>query len=242
MAEEITIGVLLPEVLGTYGDGGNAMVLKKRAEARGIPARIVEISLDEAIPSGLDIYTMGGGEDTAQALASKKFAQDPGLYQAIAAQRPLLAVCAGIQVLGEWFEDAQGRRVHGAGLLDCVTLPQGFRAIGELITEPAIAGLEGLLSGFENHGGATIIGADAKPLGKVLHGHGNGTAPGKSPSMVDGVVQGSVVATYMHGPILARNPHLADWFLQQATGYELPELEIPYVAELRKQRLAILKH
>ena len=236
----LTIGVLMPEVLGTYGDTGNAVVLRERAVRRGIDARIVAIGLGEAIPADLDLYALGGGEDTAQAVAAEKLRADSGLVRAVEAGRPLLAICASLQVLGHWYRDASGERVEGLGILDVTTDPQGRRAIGELVTEPLIDGLAAPLTGFENHGGATVLGEAAAPLGRVLRGVGNGTPQGADPAAVaaDGAVQGSIIATYMHGPVLARNPELADLLLSRATGMRLDPLELPGVEALRAERLA----
>ena len=136
-ASTLRIGVLMPEVLGTYGDSGNALILAERARRRGIDAEVVHVGLTEEIPDSLDIYTLGGGEDTAQALAADKFRGTSGLARALDAGRPLLAICASLQVLGHWYEDARGMRVPGMGVLDITTRPQGHRAIGELVCEPA---------------------------------------------------------------------------------------------------------
>ena len=138
-ASTLRIGVLMPEVLGTYGDTGNALILAERARRRGIDAEVVHVGLTEEIPDSLDIYTLGGGEDTAQALAADKFRGTSGLARALDADRPLLAICASLQVLGHWYEDARGARVPGMGVLDITTLPQGHRAIGELVTVPEAA-------------------------------------------------------------------------------------------------------
>lgn len=240
MSSQLQIGVLLPEVLGTYGDSGNAVVLQKRAEWRGIDARIVPLSLEDPIPSSLDIYTMGGGEDTAQALAASYIRGDKGLHNAVVAGAPVLAICASMQILGSWYEDAQGRTSEGLELLDCHTVPQGRRSIGEIITQPLIEGLTDKLTGFENHGGATILGPDARPLGKVLLGVGNAAPAGEDDPGVEGVVQGSIIATYMHGPALARNPQLADYLLEKAIGDTLEPLRMPEVDALRAERLSQL--
>lgn len=235
----LRIGVLMPEVLGTYGDTGNALVLAERARRRGIDATVVNVGLADSIPDSLDIYTLGGGEDTAQALAADRFRATSGLARALDAGRPLLAICASLQVLGHWYEDARGVRVPGMGVLDITTRPQGARAIGELVAHPLLDGLTEELTGFENHGGATSLGPDATPLGRVVSGVGNGAPLGQSPHepRYDGVVQGSIIATYMHGPLLARNPQLADLLLARATGFDLETLEVAGVAQLRAERL-----
>ena len=239
-ASTLRIGVLMPEVLGTYGDTGNALILAERARRRGIDAEVVHVGLTEEIPDSLDIYTLGGGEDTAQALAADKFRGTSGLARALDAGRPLLAICASLQVLGHWYEDARGARVPGMGVLDITTLPQGHRAIGELVTVPLVEVLTSAAQRFENHGGGTILGEDAAPSVGVISGVGNGTPQGQEPAEVayDGAVQGSIIATYMHGPALARNPELADLLLQRATGMSLPPLEVPGVAQLRAERLS----
>ncbi|MDY3664789.1 type 1 glutamine amidotransferase [Schaalia hyovaginalis] len=235
----LRIGVLMPEVLGTYGDTGNAMILAERAVRRGIAAEVVQVGLSDPIPSELDLYTLGGGEDTAQSLAAQKFREDPGLSRALEAGRPLLAICASLQVLGLWYRDARGERVEGMGVLDITTDPQGARSIGELVTEPLLEGLSSPLTGFENHGGGTLLGPDARPLGRVLAGVGNGCPEGAEagPIAYDGAVQGSIIATYMHGPVLARNPELADLLLARAIGADPAPLDVPGVAELRAERL-----
>ena len=161
----LRIGVVYPAVLGTYGDGGNAVVLAERARRRGFSAEIVDISLGLPVPSELDIYTLGGGEDSAQAIAADHLRRSDGLSQAARRGAPILAICASLQVLGTEYTDANNRLVPGLGLLDVVTTPRGKRAIGELITTPLIDGLTQPLTGFENHGGGTTVGADASPLG-----------------------------------------------------------------------------
>ncbi len=247
----LTIGLILPDVLGTYGDDGNALVLRQRARLRGIDAEIKRFTLDDAIPSGLDIYCLGGGEDTAQILATEHLAKDRGLSTAAHAGRPIFAVCAGLQVLGDSFR-AAGRIVDGLGLIDATTVSLQKRAIGEVISTPTRAGftseLTEKLSGFENHMGATLLGTDAEPLGRVIRGEGNCDTWGASDVVdnerqqhAEGAVQGSVIATYMHGPVLARNPQLADLLLAKAMGTTLTELsplDIEVVDRLRAERLA----
>lgn len=227
----LRIGVVAPEVLGTNGDTGNALVLAERARRRGIRAEIVKLPLPGPIPSELDIYTLGGGEDTAQALAARQLRAERGLQRATRAQKPILAVCASLQILGQLYVDAEGNRVEGLGLLDLQTFAGSGRVTGELVTEPLIPGLSELLTGFENHGGRTRLGPDAAPLGTVKAGIGNGFAG------VDGAVQGSIIGTYMHGPVLARNPQLADYILETATGETLRPLHIPAVEILRRRQL-----
>jgi CobQ-like glutamine amidotransferase family enzyme len=228
----VRIGLVLPDVMGTYGDGGNSVVLRQRLQMRGIDAEVVEITLSDPVPAELDLYALGGAEDYAQRLATKHLIRYPGLQQAAARGAPVLAICAAIQVLGHWYETSSGERVDGVGLLDVTTSPQDERTIGEVVSEPLLAGLSERLTGFENHRGGTVLGPDAAPLARVISGAGNRAGDG-----IDGAVQGSVIATYLHGPCLARNPELADHMLSRVVG-ELTPLRIDEVALLRKERLA----
>ncbi|OBJ70129.1 type 1 glutamine amidotransferase [Mycobacterium sp. 1274756.6] len=228
----VRIGLVLPDVMGTYGDSGNAVVLRQRLRLRGYAAEIVEIPLADPVPDSLDLYTLGGAEDYAQRLATRHLNTHPGLQRAAARGAPVLAICAAVQVLGQWYETAAGERVDGVGLLDLTTAPQAERSIGEVVATPALAELTQPLTGFENHRGGTVLGGDAAPLGRVVKGDGNRVGAG-----VDGAVQGSVIATYLHGPCLARNPELADLLLSRVVG-DLAPLELPEVELLRRERLA----
>jgi CobQ-like glutamine amidotransferase family enzyme len=228
----VQIGLVLPDVMGTYGDGGNAVVLRQRLLLRGIPAEIIEITLADAVPDSLDLYTLGGAEDYAQRLATKHLLQHQGLQRAADRGAPILAICAAIQVLGHWYETSAGERVEGVGLLDVTTSPQPERTIGEVVSTPLLAGLTEQLTGFENHRGGTLLGSAAKPLAAVVQGAGNRAGDG-----FDGAVQGSVVATYLHGPCLARNPELADLLLSRVVR-QLSPLHLPEVDQLRRERLA----
>lgn len=230
----LRIGLVLPDVMGTYGDGGNALVLRQRALMRGIDAQIIAITLDDPVPDSLDVYTLGGAEDYAQRLATRHLSRYPGLQRAAERGAPVLAICAAIQVLGHWYETSAGERVEGISMLDLTTSPQATRSIGELATRPVLDGLTQPLTGFENHRGGSTLGPDAAPLARVEHGTGNGVGDG-----TEGAVQGSVISTYMHGPALARNPELADLLLARATGVDsLAPLDLPEVTQLRRERLA----
>jgi lipid II isoglutaminyl synthase (glutamine-hydrolysing) len=166
----VRIGLVLPDVMGTYGDGGNSVVLRERLRLRGIDAEVIDITLADPVPSSLDLYTLGGAEDYAQRLATKHLVRYPGLQQAASRGAPVLAICAAIQVLGHWYETSSGERVDGVGMLDLTTSPQDKRTIGEVVSEPKLAGLTQRLTGFENHRGGTTLGSSAAPLAKVISG------------------------------------------------------------------------
>jgi hypothetical protein len=226
----VRIGLVLPEVLGTYGDSGNAVVLRKRLQWRGFEAETVSVRLGEPVPAGLDVYVLGGGEDDAQALAAAHLRKHPGLQRAAAYGAVVLGVCAGLQVLGTKFRGTDGIVHEGLGLIDAVTEPGDRRAVGELVaTSVDLLGGEPL-TGFENHLGQTTLGPSTKPLGHVVRGTGNG-------DRTEGAVSGKVVATYLHGPVLARNPALADLLLSRLVGHPLPPLDLAEVDRLRAERL-----
>jgi CobQ-like glutamine amidotransferase family enzyme len=226
----IRIGLVLPDILGTYSDGGNAQVLERRSRWRGIDATVTEIGYGEPVPSALDLYLLGGGEDEAQSLAAARLRADPGVQRAAARGAVVFGVCAGLQVLGTEFTTADGVRHRGLGLLDAVTAPGRGRAVGEVVVEVGPDLGAEPLTGFENHLGRTRVGPGSRPLGRVLAGTGNGDG-------TEGAVTGRVLATYLHGPVLARNPALADLLLGWVLGAPPPALPLPEVGALREERL-----
>lgn len=227
----VRIGALLPDVLSTYSDGGNVTVLAQRLRWRGVPVEICEIPLGRVPPTGCDLYLLGGGEDAAQAVAAEWLRSHPRLLTAMRQTATTFAVCAGLQVLGQWMEDSRGVRHSGAGLLDLTTSPGRRRAVGEIVTKCALPGV-GALTGFENHRGATALGAGTRPLGRVLRGTGNAT-----PGRAEGVLTDRIIGTYLHGPVLARNPALADAVLTRVTGRAFPPLDLPDQDAVRLERL-----
>lgn len=227
----LRIALVLPDLMGTYGDRGNALVLAKRLTWRGVTNEILTVlSSAEAVPDSCDIYLIGGGEDVAQHAAVRFLSRGRGLQRAAQAGAPVLGICGGLQVLGTGFRTGDGSWYEGLGLIDVVTEPGSCRAIGEVAAESVIDGV-GLLTGFENHLGRTRIGADTRPLGRLVHGIGNGH------DSAEGAVSGHIVCTYLHGPVLARNPVLADTMLEWAVGRPLAELpEIGEIEALRAER------
>lgn len=218
-----------PDLLSTYGDRGNMLILEHRAKARGIPAQTHEVHINQALPEG-DIYLMGGGEDGPQALAAQRLLADRGLQRAVDRRAVVFAVCAGYQLLGSSFF-AKGAKYAGLDLIDISSDRGPTRAVGELggDIDPAL-GLP-TLTGFENHGGRTHLGPGVKPLATVKVGIGN---DGKT----EGAWAGTVLGTYSHGPALSRNPALADLLLRWATGEEtLPDIDDSWPSRLRSERL-----
>jgi len=207
----LSLALIYPELLGTYGDRGNALVLRHRARARDIDAKIIEVSPGDALPTSADIYLLGGGEDNAQTLATQMLHDQQAVLEKALKSSILFAVCAGFQILGRRFPIADGKFHDGLGIINVSTTHGSPRIIGELVTTCAIDGI-GELTGFENHGGRTTLGDDEQALGVVTSGTGNGF------NQVDGVVTENIIGTYLHGPALARNPLLADYLLTRATG------------------------
>ncbi|MGZ6826633.1 MAG: type 1 glutamine amidotransferase [Mycobacteriales bacterium] len=223
--------VLYPELLGTYGDGGNAVVLERRMAWRGLPYETTRVALGEAVPAQGDLYVLGGGEDRAQLAALRELEGSP-LVSSIEAGAQLFGVCAGLQLLGRSFSTGEASRREGLGLLDLTTDRLERRALGEIVAEPDPALGLPLLTGFENHGGRTVLGPTATPLARVRDGIGNGHGG------VEGAYDERVLATYLHGPVLARNPDLADLLLTRVLGTPLEPIDLPVIDELRRERLA----
>jgi lipid II isoglutaminyl synthase (glutamine-hydrolysing) len=212
----ITVALVYPDLLGTYGDSGNAAILAQRLRWRGHQTDVLTIGPDDAVPTSCELYVIGGGEDLPQALATAKLSAGRPLHRAVEAGAVVLAICAGLQILGRSFVGIDGEPCQGLGLLDCVTVRSGSpRAIGEIVVRPApewAAGGLPTLTGFENHGAVTELGPDARPAGEVRAGVGN------KDGTLEGAVAGRVWGTYLHGPVLARNPQLADLLLSWVVG------------------------
>ncbi len=229
----ISIAVLYPELLGTYGDGGNATVLARRLEWRGLAAEVVEVTAGEPAPRSCDVYLLGGGEDGPQTLAARELSASRALHAAVEGGAAVLAVCAGFQLLGSTFVGPDGAAHEGLGLLDVATARgDGNRRVGEIVVvpDPELGFPE--LTGYENHACVTALGAGVRALGKVTVGHGNDSGDG-----TEGAVRGRIVGTYLHGPVLARNPALADHLLSWVVG-PLEPLDDAEVDALRNERLA----
>ncbi len=235
--KRVEVVLVFQSLLGIYGDRGNATVLTKRLAWRGFDAVLTPVEPGDALPDTGDVYLLGGGEDAAQITAVNALRADGGLHRAVDRGAAVFAVCAGYQIVGNSFTvGADDRVTEGLGLLDVTTTRGPVRAVGELLTRwTGRTGDKQWLTGFENHGGYTRLGPAATPLATVEVGVGNcgdGT---------EGAVVGTVVGTYPHGPVLARNPALADHVLELALGESLEPLDRPDVDELRRQRLTAVR-
>ena len=238
----VRVGLVYPDLLGTYGDRGNAVVLVERCRRRGIDAELVEVAAGTPIPESLDVYLFGGGEDDAQIRAAAGMRDSrAAIDRALTGGAAVFAVSAGFQLLGTTYEASDGEILDGLGLVDLSTRAGAGRLIGECVVEPAPSSGLPTLTGFENHGGRTTLGPGIAPLGRVTVGHGN-SVPDASGTLVDGVLVEHILGTYLHGPALPRNAALADHLLGWVLGLDaitpLTDPVAVIVAQLRSERLA----
>jgi CobQ-like glutamine amidotransferase family enzyme len=226
---DLSVVVLYPELLGLYADRGNGLALRHRARKREIGVELIEVAVGDHIPESADIYLLGGAEDAALLAAGDLIERSGGLKRAVARGAVCMGVCAGFQLMSEVFAGPDTLPRAGLGLLDvrCGRLT-GERAVGEVVSTAADPALPML--GFENHQGDAVLGADARPLAQVWVGVGNGH------SAQEGAVQGNVIGTYLHGPVLVRNPHFADELIERAMGSPLAPVADEAVDRLRKER------
>jgi CobQ-like glutamine amidotransferase family enzyme len=210
VADTLRVGALYPDLMNIYADRGNLLLLERRCAWRGIGFELTAIGLDDRLdPDAHDLLYLGGGQDRDQALCARDLATAKRDAVHAAAERGavVFAVCGGHQLLGHHYE-VEGERLPGLGLVDLRTVREaGPRLIGNVAIETP----DGVLAGFENHGGRTYLGEGARPLGKVLKGHGNTGRDG-----FEGVRAGNVIGTYLHGPLLPKNAWFADLLVQLA--------------------------
>ncbi|MDQ6898869.1 MAG: glutamine amidotransferase [Candidatus Dormibacteraeota bacterium] len=223
--QTLTIGWLYSDLMNIYGDRGNIQTLVQRARWRGFDARVLELGkgVSEGIEA-VDVFFFGGGQDKEQELVYDDLLETKAIQLASAMQRgaAFLAVCGGYQLLGHYYQTAQGERLPGIGLLDIRTVAGDKRCIGDVVIESdAELGLQpSTLVGFENHSGRTYLGDGVRPLGRVRRGNGNN---GEDSS--EGAVSGNIFGTYLHGSLLPKNPHLTDLILSRALQRGLDPLD-----------------
>lgn len=222
---KIIIGYLYGDLMNIYGDTGNIIALKKRAEWRGIEIELKVKSLKSKVKKGeCDLYFFGGGQDQAQELVAKDLAESgKGKIIKSEVERgvPLLSICGGYQLLGDYYKPHSGPKLPGIGLFPAYTEAGDKRMIGNIIIESMF----GKLVGFENHSGRTFLKKDGIPLGMVTKGFGN-----NGENQTEGCTYRNAVGCYMHGSLLPKNPKLADWLLKKA-------LEIKYGKSIKLKPL-----
>ena len=237
----IRVGHLYPDYLNIYADRGNIAVLARRAALRGHELDVTSLGMDDAIvPGEHDLYYVGGGQDREQLLVADNLAAKPEpLKEAVlGGGAALLAVCGGYQLLGRGYRGLHGEQMPGVGLLPVDTAAGERRMIGNVLLECELEpDVRQTLAGFENHAGRTRLDPGAEPLGRVVAGYGNDGESG-----YEGARVGRAIGTYLHGPLLPRNPWLADWLLAQAlahrSGGDPPELA-PLADELEARAHAV---
>ena len=213
----IVVGHLYPDYLNIYADRGNIAVLARRAALRGHDLDVHAVGIGDRLDSGAhDLLYVGGGQDREQALIAPDLAEKgEALLAAQAAGAAVLAVCGGYQLLGRGYRARDGSSMPGVGLFSHETVAGASRMIGDVLLECELdAGAKHMLAGFENHAGRTLLDPEATPLGRVVFGFGNDGESG-----FEGCRLGRAVGTYLHGPLLPRNPWLADWLLAQALAH-----------------------
>ena len=227
---------LYPDLLNLYGDRANLLALRRRCEWRGFRLDLHTVGIGEQFdPAAYDLVLLGGGQDAEQARVGEDLSHGNGeaIRTAVEAGVVFLCVCGGLQMMGRFYVAADGSTVPGLGAIDLETHAGSVRMIGDVSGTSGIlraAGRDPLLVGFENHGGRTFLG-QSSPLGKVVHGHGNNGKDGH-----EGVRDGSLIGTYLHGPLLPKNAWLADHLIATALEHhhgERPELE-PLEDELER--------
>jgi CobQ-like glutamine amidotransferase family enzyme len=231
----IRVGHLYPDYLNIYADRGNIAVLERRASARGHELDVRPIGLRDPVQTGeVDLFYIGGGQDREQALVAHDLvAKAAALREAVELDAAFLAVCGGYQLLGRFYRDAAGVELPGIGLLPLHTVAGERRMIGDVLLDCAWAGQS--LAGFENHAGRTVLDEGAEPLGRVVSGFGN---DGKSG--YEGCRFRKVYGTYLHGPLLPRNPWFADHILADALAHAgAPGALAPLPDELEHEAHAV---
>jgi CobQ-like glutamine amidotransferase family enzyme len=215
-APRLRVCALYPDLMSIYADRGNLLMLERRCEWRGLECTISASGLGEPLdPNAHDLFYVGGGQDRDQRLCAQDLLEHKrdALHAAAARGAVIFAVCGGYQLLGSSY-DLGDESIAGVGLLDLHTVrADGPRLIGNVAIDVDLG--DGapprVLAGFENHGGRTVLGADERPLGRVLRGHGNDGRSGH-----EGVRRDNVIGTYLHGPLLPKNAWFADWLIRAA--------------------------
>jgi CobQ-like glutamine amidotransferase family enzyme len=213
----VQVGHLYPDYLNIYADRGNMAVLERRAALRGHELAVEPVGIgDEIDPDAYDLLYIGGGQDREQLLIAPDLAaKGEVIREAVGRGTALLAVCGGYQLLGRGYSGRDGAFMPGAGLFPHETVAGTTRMIGDVLIECELEpGVSRPLAGFENHAGRTLLDDRAEPLGEVVYGFGN-----DGESAFEGCRVGRAIGTYLHGPLLPRNPWLADWLLAHALGH-----------------------
>lgn len=220
----LKLGWLYPRLMSTYGDRGNILILQKRCKEHGLGLSIIEIDEDtkDSALKELDLIFAGGAQDLQQKIVMEDLSGDKKKYllEKVEKGMPAIFVCGAPQLMGKLYEPALGEVIEGVGIFDIETKhpgPKSPRLIGNIAARLEIKNIPGFsptsenqnyILGFENHGGRTMLGHNVRPLARVIEGFGNNGS-----DKTEGMVYKNALGTYLHGPLFAKNPHLADWFI-----------------------------
>lgn len=221
---EITICHLYPDLMNLYGDRGNIFVLIKRAEWRNINVKLLSISIGDNVPQDVDIFFMGGGQDREQRLIVPDLLNRKGERLILSAEdgTVFLGICGGYQLFGHYYKPKDSPKLEGLGILDIYTEAGEKRFIGNVLVKSSVEDYKDLtLVGFENHSGRTYLGKNAKPLGEVIKGFGNNGS-----DKTEGAYQNNVFGTYLHGPLLPKNPWFADLLIEKALSRKYGDVKL----------------
>lgn len=220
---KLNITWLYPKEMSTYGDTGNIVTLLKRCQWRGIETKLNKVGVGDKLPEDTDFYFFGGGQDVSQTLVAQDLKSKRSELQAEAeGNKVFLGICGGYQLFGLYYRDSSGVDMEGVNILDIATRAGSKRMMGNIVIEADI--LKDKIVGFENHSGKTKIGQKAKPLGKVLVGHGN-----NGDDKTEGAVQNNVYGCYLHGPLLPKNPSFVDYLIKLSLRKKFGEIELKFL-------------
>jgi len=212
---------IYPKMLNLYGDFGNILTLKKRMEWRGFELEVLDLDYGGKIVP-CDMYFLGGGQDTQQELASVELLKNKDfLNEETENNKVFLGICGGYQLMGEYYQTPEGEQIQGVQMLDIHTISSNKRLIGNVTAKTDFLEPKTLV-GFENHGGRTWLGENVKPLGLIEKGFGN-----NGEDKTEGARYRNVFGTYLHGSLLPKNPHFADYLLAAALFNKYGENELP---------------
>ncbi len=220
---KLIIGYLYPDLMNIYGDTGNIIALKKRAQWRGIDVVVKKISIGNKLKKGdVDLFFFGGGQDQSQNTVAADLPSKSKILRAeIKKGVPLLSICGGYQLLGEYYKPHKGPRLEGVGIFPAYTVASNARMIGNIVIESMF----GKLVGFENHSGKTYLNPGTSSFGMVISGFGN-----NGEDKIEGSMYQNAIGCYMHGSLLPKNPKLADWLIKKA-------LEVKYGKKIELEPL-----
>lgn len=213
---ELNILELYPKDMNIYGDSGNVLILKKRAEKRNISVNILSYNIGDSFPKNVDIVVAGGGQDSGQEKVNKDLLKIKDKLKKLAENyTPMLLICGSYQLFGNYFRTNEGKVLKGIGILNAYTEATNERMVGNIITESVPFGE---IIGYENHSGKTTLEGDTLPLGLVKLGAGN-----NGEDSTEGARYKNVIGTYLHGSLLPKNPKIADFLISEAMAKKYPD-------------------